>query len=176
MRMPEWITVMPKKRVAPRGRQLKNTISVIRAGKKRLSISLGKHFGSLIKTDYVVIKVNPEERKMLIIPSEYEEGRVFRVVRSRSGTYVTCLAALRMLGVEPGRYPARWDEQEGGILIDFSMPVERAAGAELRARPEEEKAWKLLHEPEDWGDGTEDTSMRIDELLYGRGDSPCRSS
>jgi len=176
MGMPEWITVVPRTRIAPRGRRPKNTVSVIRAGKKRLSLSLGKHFGSLIKTDYVVIKINPRERKMLIIPSDYEEGRVFKVVRSRGGTYIVCLAALRMLGVRPGRYPARWDEREGGILIDFSTPVERAAGAEFRARPEEERAWRLLHEPDDWGKGTEDTSTRIDELLYGRGDPPCRSS
>jgi len=113
---------------------------------------------------------------MLIIPSDYEEGRVFKVVRSRGGTYIACLAALRTLGVGLGRYPARWDGREGGILIDFSVLVEQAAGAELRARPEEERAWKLLHEPDDWGEGTEDTSMKIDELLYGRGDPPCRSS
>ena len=98
------------------------------------------------------------------------------MVRSRGGTYIACLAALRTLGVGLGRYPARWDGREGGILIDFSVLVEQAAGAELRARPEEERAWKLLHEPDDWGEGTEDTSMKIDELLYGRGDPPCRSS
>ena len=28
------------------------------------------------------------------------------------------------------------------------------------------EALRLLHEPDDWGPGTEDTSKRIDEILY----------
>jgi len=34
---------------------------------------------------------------------------------------------------------------------------------------ERDMAWRLLHEPDDWGPGTEDTSKRIDEILYEEG-------
>ena len=77
------------------------------------------------------------------------------------------------------RKTARMDEYEEKARKlrwhhDRSIPENHPQAT--REKPKEERAWKLLHEPDDWGEGTENTSMKIDELLYGRGDSRCRSS
>ena len=158
----EWEEVIPRGRRTTRGGRVgEEVISVIKSGGNRLSISLRGRFKDFFTGyDYVRVLIDAQRRRMLLKPSAYEKGRVFKITRTKSGTYVHCVSALRRLGVSPGRYQAQWDEELGGLVINFGATEERAE------RWPEDIAWRLLHEPDDWGPGTEDTSKRIDELLY----------
>ena len=157
-----WEVVRPRQGRLP-AQKRKSTVSVIRTGKGRLSLSLTKGFKERFSgVDYVEIKIDRERGLLLVEPSEYEEGEVFKITRTKSGTYIHCTHALRLLGVQPGRYRARWDDVEGGLIVEFGPSEEE------RKRPiPEDEAFRILYEPDDWGPGTEDTSRRIDEILYG---------
>lgn len=152
-----WEEVVPRrKRVA----KADNTVSVITTGEGRLTISLRGRFKEIFADyDYVRVLIDVQGRRMLLKPSDYEEGKVYKITRTKSGTYIHCISALRRLGVSPGRYPARWNDELGGLVIYFSVPEHRPEREDL--------AWRLLHEPDDWGPGTENASRSIDEFLYG---------
>ena len=55
-----------------------------------------------------------------------------------------------------------------GLMVDYSLENREELVGRLKRLPrlEDDPAWKLLHEPEDWG--VEDASEGIDEHLYGR--------
>jgi hypothetical protein len=54
-----------------------------------------------------------------------------------------------------------------GIMLDYSMEHREELVSRLKRLPplEKDPAWKMLHEPDDWG--IVDASERIDETLYG---------
>lgn len=54
-----------------------------------------------------------------------------------------------------------------GLMVDYSMENSDAIVKRLKRLPplEKDPAWKLLHQPEDWG--VDDASERVDEFLYG---------
>lgn len=54
-----------------------------------------------------------------------------------------------------------------GLMVDYSLEHREEIVRRLKSLPplEEDPAWKLLDEPDDWG--VEDASVRIDEYVYG---------
>ncbi len=54
-----------------------------------------------------------------------------------------------------------------GLMVDYSLENREELVKRIKKLPplEEDPAWKLLNEPDDWG--VEDASERIDEYLYG---------
>jgi len=155
-----WEEILPRRGKLP-GPKRGNTVSVVKTGESRLSLSLTKGFKERFSgVDYVRIWIDRERGLLLIKPSEYEEGKVFKIARTKSGTYIHCTHALRLLNALPGRYKAYWDDKEGGLVVEIGSPRERM-------QPPEDEALRILYEPDDWGPGTEDASRRIDEVLYG---------
>jgi hypothetical protein len=55
-----------------------------------------------------------------------------------------------------------------GLMVDYSMENRGELVKRLKKLPplEKDPAWRLLHEPEDWG--VSDASERVDEYLYGK--------
>ncbi|MBI3023017.1 MAG: hypothetical protein HYY68_04720 [Thaumarchaeota archaeon] len=55
-----------------------------------------------------------------------------------------------------------------GLMVDFSLERKEEFIQRLRSLPplEEDPAWKMLSEPDDWG--VRDASEKVDEYLYGR--------
>ena len=58
-------------------------------------------------------------------------------------------------------------QQAMGIMLDFSMENRSEIVKRLKRIPplERDPAWKLLHEPDDWG--VADAAKLVDETLYG---------
>jgi len=54
-----------------------------------------------------------------------------------------------------------------GLMVDYSLENRDELAKRIKKLPplEEDPAWTMLEEPDDWG--VEDTSERIDEYLYG---------
>ncbi len=54
-----------------------------------------------------------------------------------------------------------------GLMIDYSIENKKDFIRRLKALPalDKDPAWKMLHEPDDWG--VKDASEKIDEYLYG---------
>ncbi len=57
-----------------------------------------------------------------------------------------------------------------GLMVDYSLENRDEIAKRIKKLPplEEDPAWTMLEEPDDWG--VEDTSERIDEYLYGERD------
>jgi hypothetical protein len=55
-----------------------------------------------------------------------------------------------------------------GLMVDYSMENKENLVKRLKKLPplEDDPAWKLLHEPEDWG--VETSWKDIDKYLYGK--------
>jgi hypothetical protein len=53
-----------------------------------------------------------------------------------------------------------------GLMVDYSLENRDELVKRIKKLPplEDDPAWKMLEEPENWG--VEDASERIDELLY----------
>jgi hypothetical protein len=55
-----------------------------------------------------------------------------------------------------------------GLMVDYSMENKDEIVKRLKRLPslESDPAWKLLHQPDDWG--VNDASEMVDHYLYGR--------
>ncbi len=54
-----------------------------------------------------------------------------------------------------------------GLMVDYSLANKEEIVKKLKKLPplEEDPAWKILNQPDDWG--VKDASEKIDEYLYG---------
>ena len=54
-----------------------------------------------------------------------------------------------------------------GLMVDYSLENRDDFARRLKSLPplEEDAAWKMLEEPDDWG--VSDSSEKIDEFIYG---------
>ena len=54
-----------------------------------------------------------------------------------------------------------------GLMVDYSLENRNDFARRLKSLPplEEDTAWKMLEEPDDWG--VSDSSEKIDEFIYG---------
>ncbi len=54
-----------------------------------------------------------------------------------------------------------------GLMVDYSLENRDDFARRLKSLPplEEDAAWKMLEEPDDWG--VSDSSEKVDEFIYG---------